>query len=172
MLKNLKINWAIFLVGIATSPSLFAQCFADYKMLIGALNSPEQAITPITKDFFIEEQFLDEFGNIKDRNRLEDIPDKYAYEGRLYPNLNQQKTNNVEMKDRLSVAIDIRNVSERVGDEYKSNYWFWQEKGCWYLKQKTVHLVYVEPPKPDAEANANDTKEVSKSDDNAEKTVE
>ncbi len=162
MLNILNFNRVLFFVFIGLSPNLFAECFSDYKQLLNALNSSEQAITPITKDFFIEEQFLDEFGNIKDRNRLDEIPEKYSYDGRLYPTISQQQSNNIEMKNRLSVAIDIRNVSEKVGDDYRSNYWFWQEKGCWYLKQKTVHLKYVEPEKTEEEGQPESVGEEAK----------
>ena len=119
-----------------------AACFEKFEDLFSAVDSDDKALKENSGGFYIEELLLDEGGNLKEKRKLSNVPEKYMYKGRVYPSKSIRDAQGISVYIRRAVLNDVRVVTEKYKDGSEpSSYWFWRDSdGCWGLRSRAINV--------------------------------
>ena len=120
----------------------YAGCIESFDELLSQIEMNDGVLADNTQNtFYIEELVHNSNGKLIEKRKIDKVPDKYEYEGRIIPNKTQQRDLGISLFVRRVLLKNVRVVTEKTsGGEELSSYWFKREKGCWKLSFKSVNL--------------------------------
>jgi len=126
---------------LSCSPAL-SECIGSFEKLLSQIEVDDRVLSENTKsNYYIEELLVDSNGNLIEQRKLESIPDKYKYGGRIYPSQSQQEELGISLRVRPVLLKHVRVVTEKTSDGTElSNSWFWQYDGCWKLRSRAINI--------------------------------
>ena len=129
----------IFILFFAHSYS-YAGCYRSFDKLLADIVSSDKILENISENYYISEVTNTPEGSVK--NKLESIPKKYTYSGRIFPSYTQQKQLNMTTYLRRVVFKDSRVVTEKniKTNHEPSSYWFKRISGCWKLTHREIYV--------------------------------
>jgi hypothetical protein len=135
----------LFFISLLLAFELQAACTESFEELVKQISINDSVLTKsLDKEFRVAEVYFNKQEEMVDLNKFDKIPEKYTYEGRIYPSLEQQKEYNLTLKVKPTLAglPKSRQVLESKDKEKtRAVYYFLDVSGCWKLKLKQINFI-------------------------------